>query len=248
MFVPLRFTQGNAKLDDTITIFSLPAGWSCPFASACLSKANERTGLIKDGPYTDHRCHAASAESRSPQARRMYWHNYRLLKKCRTKEQMTQLLLKSLSDLASIVRIHAAGDFFSQRYFDAWLQVARERDQTLFYGYTKSLRYWLARLQEIPENLCLTASYGGKHDDLIAIYGLRSARVVLSEEEAEKLGLEIDHDDSHAMRPGPDFALLIHGSQPAGTPASRAVQDLRNQGVYGYGREKKRFSPRFSLT
>ena len=37
--------------------------------------------------------------------------------------------------------------------------------------------------------------------------------------------LEIDDDDSHAMEHGPSFALLIHGTQPAGTKAARA--DLR---------------------
>ena len=35
------------------------------------------------------------------------------------------------------------------------------------------------------------------------------------------------------------FALLIHGTQPAGTEASKAMQKLRTQGVNGYSRKNK---------
>jgi hypothetical protein len=48
--------------------------------------------------------------------------------------------------------------------------------------------------------------------------------------------LDIDHDDSHAALPGPSFALLIHGIQPAGSEAGKAVRALR--GVGSYSREK----------
>jgi hypothetical protein len=61
--------------------------------------------------------------------------------------------------------------------------------------------------------------------------------VVHSEAEAEALGLELDHDDSHAMQHGRDFALLIHGTQPPQTNASRAVAALRGQGEFGYGQK-----------
>src|SRR5262249_8135618 len=98
-----------------------------------------------------------------------------------------------------------------------------------------SLPYWVKRLDVIPDNLILTASYGGTHDHLIDAHNLRSARVVFSVQEAAALGLEIDHDDSHAMTAGPSFALLIHGSQPRGTNASPAVAVLRAAGEFGYG-------------
>jgi hypothetical protein len=156
---------------------------------------------------------------------------------------MADLILDSLLPGCPEVRIHTGGDFFSQRYFDAWLEVARQRPRTTFYFYTKSLRYWVARLEEVGDghkpgtvpNLVPTASRGGRDDHLIDAYGLRSSRVVYSKSEAKELCLEIDHDDSHAMQHGPDFALLIHGSQPTGTVAARAVSALRAQGEYGYG-------------
>ena len=60
--------------------------------------------------------------------------------------------------------------------------------------------------------------------------------MVFSEAEAEELGLEIDSDDSHAARPdlqNQSFALLIHGVQPAGSEAGKAVSALGGKGSYG---------------
>ena len=232
----LRFGQGNAKLDDAIFTFSLPAGYSCPFAHNCLSKADRNSGRIKDGPSTKFRCYAASMEIR-PAIRRSRWHNFKLLRACKSTQEMTQLILDSLSRYAGYVRVHCSGDFFSQQYFDAWLAVACLRPETQFYTYTKSLPFWVARLGKIPANFILTASKGGQHDSLIDTHGLRYAQVVYSEAEAQTLGLPIDHDDSHAMQPDGNFALLIHGTQPAGTEAAKAVATLKLNGWHGYGRK-----------
>jgi hypothetical protein len=93
------------------------------------------------------------------------------------------------------------------------------------------------------DNFVLTASYGGSDDYLIDELGLRSAKVVFSEAEAEKLGLEIDHDDSHAARPSTrnqDFALLIHGTQPVGSEAAEALKLLKKNNVkHSYSRKVK---------
>lgn len=231
----LRFGNGNAKLDAAIFTFSLPAGHTCPFADACKSKADRDTGRIKDGPNTEYRCYAASMECRHRSVRQSRWNNLSLLRACRSKGRMVRLILESLSKFAGYVRVHDSGDFFNQDYFDAWMEVARLRPHTQFYAYTKALPFWVNRLDSIPDNFILTASYGGTHDHLIEQHGLRYARVVYSEAEAQKLGLEIDHDDSHAANPGPSFALLIHGVQPAGSLAAKAISALRSQGEFGYG-------------
>jgi hypothetical protein len=141
----LKFGRGNAKLDDAIYTFSLPAGYSCPFAQNCLSKANRTTGRIQDGPLTQIRCYAATMEWHHG-VRRSRWYNFNLLRGCKSKEEMIQLILTSLSPYAGYVRNHVSGDYFSQDYFDAWLAVATLRPRTLFYSYTKSLPYWVARL------------------------------------------------------------------------------------------------------
>ena len=240
---PLRFGNGNAKLNPAILTFSLPAGHACPHAKDCKSKAHRIFGTIRDGSQTTFRCYAASMEARHGSVRRSRWHNYDALLACSSAREMTRLILDSLSPFAGYVRLHDSGDFFNADYFGAWLDAVRQRPRTLFYAYTKALPFWIQRLDEVGTgykagdipNLVLTASYGGSRDELIERHGLRYARVVHSEVEAEDLGLELDHDDSHAIQPGPSFALLIHGTQPAGTDASQAVRNLRNRGEYGYG-------------
>lgn len=233
----LQFQFGNGKLDKGIAVFNLPSGHSCPFAKLCLAKANRKTGKLTTGPDAEFRCYSASAEVFRPNVRESRWDNYDLLRECKTTEEMVDLIRASLPKYSSHIRLHSSGDFFNQAYFDAWCEVARQEPRKIIYAYTKSLRYWVARLAVIPENLILTASVGGQDDHLIDIHGLRSARVVYSEQEAADLGLEIDHDDSHAMVPGPDFALLIHGPQPAGSEASKATAKLRKAGWYGYGKK-----------
>ena len=79
----------------------------------------------------------------------------------------------------------------------------------------------------LPENLVLTASRGGKHDDLIDLHGWKEALVVYSEQEAIDKGLEINHDDTHAAFGEENFALLIHGTQPKGSMASQALSAIK---------------------
>lgn len=226
----LKFQQGNAKLGKNIFTFSLPAGHACPFANECLSKADKFTGKLTDGPNTQFRCFAASAEAVYPNVRIARWHNFDLLKKLSTVEA-TNLILQSLPKKANIVRIHVSGDFFNESYFLAWLQVAKLRPNVLFYAYTKSLIYWVNYIKEIPSNLVLNASEGGKLDAQILEHGLKFAKVVYSPEEAEKLGLSIDHTDEAAYKTKESFALLIHGQQPKGSKASQSIKDLKARNI-----------------
>lgn len=226
----LKFQQGNAKLGKNIFTFSLPAGHACPFANECLSKADKLTGKLTDGPNTQFRCFAASAEAVYPNVRLARWHNFDLLKKLTTVDA-TNLILQSLPKKANIVRIHVSGDFFNESYFLAWLQVAKLRPEVLFYAYTKSLIYWVNYIKEIPTNLVLNASEGGKLDAQILEHGLKFAKVVYSPEQAEELGLLIDHTDEAAYKTKESFALLIHGQQPKGSKASQSIKDLKARNI-----------------
>lgn len=231
----LKFSKGNAKLDKSIHILSLLAGWSCPGADECKSKAVETLdGLkIRDGKNTKFRCYAASQEVLFKKTYAAHRANFDVLKG-KKKSDLVKLIKDSLPKKAKIIRLHASGDFFSQRYFDAWIEVAKDNPSVIFYAYTKSLQYWVKRLGNIPSNLVLTASFGGKYDELINLHNLRYARVVFSEAEAKAAGLEIDKDDSHAIKNGPSFALLLHGVQPKGTEASKALVKLKKAGKTGY--------------
>ena len=254
----LKFSNANAKtealkqvpeLAEFLTgkrkIYSLDllSGYSCPYAKACLSKAvvqSDGRRKIKDGKDNEFRCFSASQEVQYTNVFNSRKHNFDLL---RQSNNMDLLLMDSLPKDAGIVRIHVAGDFFNSDYMWAWWLTASENPNTLFYAYTKSLRYWVDVVEQMPilDNLILTASYGGRDDWLIEHCNLRSTKVVFSEAEAEKLGLEIDHDDSHAARPSlrnQDFALLVHGTQPKGSEAAKALKELKGKGSYSRKKNK----------
>ena len=237
MIDTLNFTSGNAKLKKDTAILSLPAGWTCPFAKDCRSCANRETGKVTDGPHTKIRCYATTAEILFRNIRESRWGNFELIQKMKTTLALAALIEKSIlrKKNVKLVRFHQSGDFFSQMYFDAWLLVARNHPEWIIYGYTKALPYWVRRLGDIPSNFKLVASYGGTHDELIGMFKLRHARVVLSEREARrKWKLPIDHDDTHVWNYDGNFAILIHGTQPAGSKAGKAWAKIVRHGRGGY--------------
>lgn len=212
----LHFTRQNRKLIHGQVIFDLPAGYSCPFAQACLCKANRITGKLTDGPLSLFRCYRASIEAAFKNLRLNAWDNFDALKACKTKLAMFNLLRANIIE-GDLYRLHSGGDFFSQAYFDAWLTMANHFPDRIFYAYTKALPFWVKRLESVPSNFRLNASYGGTHDHLIALRNLKSVTVVNSQEEANQLGLLIDHDDSLAWKQNKSFALLLHGNGKPGS-------------------------------
>ena len=240
----LRFTVGgNAKLDRLTVIFDLPAGHSCPFAKDCLSKAtvNPKTGKTKlvDGKHTKFRCFAASQEVIFKNARNLRWNNFNILKNLDKAGMVAAIKAgieaENVTEFQKF-RIHSSGDFFNQTYFDAWLEVAASMPNSIFYAYTKSLPYWVNRIGEIPSNFYLNASKGGSKDELIESENLKYAEVVFSSKEAKIKELEIDKTDKLAFIQDSPFALLLHGGQPAGSLASKALQALKREGLTGYKR------------
>ncbi len=244
---------GNAKLDKNIATFSLLSGYSCPGADKCYTKViidNNGKKKIEDGKHQEFRCFSASQEVLYAGVYNNRSHNYNIIlnivkdksKTYNEKVETIHNLLKiSLPQLHKwdILRLHVGGDIFCLEYFDALIQLAKDYSNKLFYAYTKSVHLWVKRLNEIPDNFILTASYGGKYDDLIDKYNLKSVKVVMSNEEAEMWNLEIDHDDSHAYEGKDNFALLLHGSQKKDTNASKALSALKKSGWTGYNQKSK---------
>lgn len=213
----LFFGFGNGKLSKSIATFSLPAGWTCPGAQDCLSKFHPDIKKIVDGVHTQFRCFSATSEAVFPIVRKNRWTNFELLKNLST-DEMVKLITVSLPPHSRIVRLHVSGDFFNDKYFLAWLAVAKSNPNTLFYGYTKRIDLLVTYRKELPSNFRIVSSLGSKFDDLVYRYGLKYAKVVGTEKEAEDLGLPLDHNDSLAMEESDtSFALLIHGTQPKNT-------------------------------
>ena len=256
----LKYSAANAKtealkqvdelkpfLDGKRKIYSLDllSGYSCPFAKACLSKAVDGQNYgrhIVDGPENEFRCFSASQEVQYTNVYNSRKHNFDTLRGLHLND-MIHRLDQDMPDNLGICRIHVAGDFFNSDYMFAWINMAMIHTDRLFYAYTKSLKYWLKYREyvDLLDNFVLTASFGGRDDDMIAEHNLRSAKVVFSEAEAGDL--DIDHDDSHAARPSlknQDFALMLHGTQPKGTEAAEALKTLKRNNVrHSYSKNKK---------
>jgi hypothetical protein len=191
----MKFIKNKKYYTGIVYEWNLPTGVTCPFALECKVSVDRVSGKfsIARGAF---KCYAASAE-RFPAVREHRWHNYEAAKMANIPE---------LPADAKHVRIHMSGDFFSQHYFDVWLDYARKHPDVKFWAFTKSITYWVNRLGDIPSNLILTASYGGKHDALIECYNLKYTKVVKSVEEAA--GMPIDFNDDYARMPDVNFCLL----------------------------------------
>jgi hypothetical protein len=254
----LSFSRGKDngklyKLEEVIGgevwTFSVLSGHTCPYAKTCHSRVEEYTddsGKVRkrliDGEHTLTRCFSASQEALYPSLYASRKANTAVIALADTSVQLAaEALLVNLPKRRNLraIRVHVGGDFKTQSYFDAWLEVARQRPDLTFYAYTKSLPFLVRRIEEIPTNFVFTASYGGWKDRMIDEYSLRFARIVFTGEQAELLGLEIDHDDSHAIVNGASFALLLHGVQPKGSEAAEALKQLKKQGIGSYSRKQK---------
>ena len=76
------------------------------------------------------------------------------------------------------VRIHDAGDFFSEDYLQMWLKLARLVPEVTFYCYTKEVSMFKRVLSEgCPSNFKYLFSMGGKEDHLIDKENDRHAEV-----------------------------------------------------------------------
>jgi hypothetical protein len=139
------------------------------------------------------------------------------------------------------VRCFTGGDCYSAELRDAIFQVCRQTPELTHYYYTKNLPLLapdLTRLIQLPDNLRVTASWGGRFDHLIkARLFPRSARVVHTRAEAAELGLAIDFNDRLAWQDPPShFCHLSHGSQQSGSEAQVAIRQRRQQHDFtGYG-------------
>jgi len=240
----LNFSSGNEKLD--WPYLSLPAGYTCPFAVACKNFAAKAGKKFKDGsslkPASDktkHMCYAARAQAQYPSANKKAFSNLSLIitaQKDGGVDGMAKLIIDSINyaglERSKIFRIHESGDFFSNDYFKAWIQVAQTFPNTNFYTHTTSLEYWLSNKGSVPSNMRLIASMDESNAEIIQQNGLRYSKVVHSVEEAKELKLPIDYDDSIACCSDSSFALLIHGGQPKGSEAGKAVSKNRKSGTY----------------
>lgn len=109
----------------------------------------------------------------------------------------------------NVVRIHDAGDFYSQEYYNKWCDIARAMPDRIFYAYTKALH--LDLYTDKPDNLRIIQSLGGKHDSLVDMSRPHSR--IFSTEEARIAAGYVDGNvnDIPAIEGIVNIGLVYHG-------------------------------------
>jgi hypothetical protein len=192
----MGFVKNTKYYRGTVYEWNLPTGSSCPFAMECKVTVDRVSGKFNN-QSSEYKCYAAAPE-RFPGVRNHRWNNF---------DNGKRGVIDPLPKGCRHVRIHAAGDFFSQSYFDTWLEYCRAHPDVEFWAYTKSLIYWGNRIDKIPSNLILTASYGGRLDQLIESHNLKNVRIYPSALFVPP-DRPVDTNDDYARIPHINFALI----------------------------------------
>lgn len=87
------------------------------------------------------------------------------------------------------LRVHDSGDYFSDEYLLAWLEIARSTPDVTFYSYTKEVSRFRRLVEpDPPPNFRWRFSYGGREDHLLDPDTDRVADVFPDEEAIEAAG------------------------------------------------------------
>ncbi len=147
-----RYTvsRENKKLVPTDTtafiIWNLPAKITCPYATDMCKAA----------------CYAIKSEIAYPDCLPSRMRHLNESKTAEFTDRMTFTILSIAAGTKKkeiIVRIHESGDFYSQRYADAWIQImlnCASDKRIKFIAYTKSFKFFDGK--KLPKNFSLRAS------------------------------------------------------------------------------------------
>jgi hypothetical protein len=114
---------GNSKLGKKIHQWSIPAG----IGDICIGATKKCLML----------CYALRSHYRRKNVQRCLDRNYKL---SLTNRFVSFVLSYLVLFAVAIVRIHAAGDFYSPGYVRKWIRIAKSRPDVVFYAYTRSWR------------------------------------------------------------------------------------------------------------
>lgn len=143
----MYLSNGNKKLKSNaevkFLIWNLPAMITCPNATEHCKKF----------------CYARKAERVYPQVLPCRMKNLEDSKKeSFTAEMSAEIAKNSKTKKKVFFRIHESGDFYSQSYFDKWIDIATAFPHIVFLAYTKSVKYVYETKKHIPDNFVIRFS------------------------------------------------------------------------------------------
>lgn len=135
------------------------------------------------------------------------------------------------------VRIHDSGDFYSDEYLLAWIDIAERVTDVLFYAYTKEIKRVRRITDErsLPANLKITYSLGGVDDHLLDLEHDRHAEVFPSLDDLNAAGYTDQTEN--------DLYCVLLTTPRVGIPANNIKHFKKRMGSSTFGsleREKER--------
>lgn len=138
------------------------------------------------------------------------------------KDQMAAELGHRRFRNGGLIRWHDAGDFFSDRYLLACLEIFRAHPQIRFYAYTKEVeRFRLLVEPDPPPNFRWVFSYGGTQDSLLNPSVDRVADVFPDSAGILEAGFHSQEDSD---------LLAVDGPSPVGIPTNAIRHFQKVQG------------------
>jgi Gene product 88 len=200
-----HYSFGNKKLVDNIIAFGLPAYRSQAGFPVCLMAGS-----------CAFLCYARQGQYVLPTVQTPREHNLAWLR-THSAEAFAQAMSADLAAMHpswQIVRIHDGGDFFTLAYLRSWIEIARQHPALQFYGYTKMIRLLHRVWDDLPANMRLVQSFGGKEDRYIDT-ARPHARIFATRADLEASGYtDASTSDAPTYSGAVRIGLIYHGSIP----------------------------------
>jgi hypothetical protein len=208
-----RYLRQNKKMKDSgggkvrIYNFGIPAFRSMSGMVTCPNAGNCTTG-----------CYARSGFYHMDSVKQAYERSLSLTLSDDFQAEMNKELARVLKNTQRVsqelmVRIHDSGDFYSLKYFQDWMELAFYWPDVQFYAYTKQVAMVKANLDDIPPNVKLIYSFGGKQDHLIDIENDRHSVVFRNRDELNHYHYADASGDDFVAVNNRCVGLVYHGSK-----------------------------------
>jgi hypothetical protein len=211
-----KWVMGNRKLEKTSGGKYRVVGWGIPADVNFVDGDGKRQNSCPGAKACRAVCYAKQGTYRFSNVINARQHNLDLS----MRGDFASLIIADLSSMVvkskkcrkpyNVVRLHDSGDFYSQKYLDAWATVAAAYPHVTFYAYTKSLHL---DLSVAPANLRITQSLGGKHDKLVNL-GRPHSRIFASHDARERESyVDGNLSDVPAIEGDISIGLVYHGGR-----------------------------------
>ena len=203
-----KWTNGNEKLNKdnggtyNIIGFGIPADYdftmngetinTCPSALACRAVCYAKQGRYGMKNVKDARMHNLMLSLSA---------------------DFVDLAIADLQRMRKVntVRIHDSGDFYNAEYYAKWCDIAKALPHLTFYAYTKTVNMDL--WENKPDNLKITQSLGGKHDNLVNL-NMPHSRIFADDASRINAGyVDGNVNDVPAIEGIVNIGLVYHGQR-----------------------------------